>query len=80
MRGQGISPQPCHLAANTVLTAPLKSPSSRVIVDMDVFRQILELDEEDDHGFSQEMVRDYLDQARSTIKVMDDNLCAGLSL
>ncbi|KAH0832206.1 signal transduction histidine kinase [Lanmaoa asiatica] len=59
---------------------PPKSSSNRVVVDMEVFGQILELDEDDNRGFSQGMVKDYLDQAQSTIKLMDECLCAGLSL
>jgi len=50
-----------------------KPPSNRVIIDEAVFQQILELDDDDDHAFSQDMVGEYLDQARSTIKTMDDN-------
>lgn len=47
---------------------------------MEVFEQILELDEGDDREFSQGMVGDYLEQAQSTIKLMDESLCASLSL
>jgi osomolarity two-component system phosphorelay intermediate protein YPD1 len=46
---------------------------------MEVFEQILELDE-DDQEFSQSMVKEYLAQAQATIRLMDEILCAGLSL
>ena len=43
---------------------------------MEVFGQILELDDGDSREFSQGMVDEYLGQAQNTIKLMDDNLCA----
>lgn len=51
-----------------------KSSGNRVVVDMEVFDQILELDDEDDGcEFSQGMVEGYLEQARGTIKLMDES-------
>lgn len=48
---------------------------------MEVFEQILELDEEEDgQEFSRNMVQEYLAQTETTIKSMDTILCAGLSL
>lgn len=47
---------------------------------MEVFEQILELDEAGSREFSQDMVKEYLEQTQATIKLMDDSLCAGLSL
>lgn len=47
---------------------------------MEVFGQILELDDGDDREFSEEMVREYLEQAKTTIESMDENLCAAPSL
>lgn len=66
-------------SANHLFLLP-KSSSNRDIIDMEVFGQILELDEGDDREFSQDMVREYLEQAQTTIKLMDECLCAGPSL
>ncbi|TRM65949.1 signal transduction histidine kinase [Schizophyllum amplum] len=41
-------------------------------VKMEIFRQILELDDEDSHDFSQEMVSDFFSQARDTLQTLDD--------
>lgn len=41
---------------------------------MEVFEQILELDDDDD--FVQEMIDGYLSQAEDTFKNMDNALCA----
>ncbi|KAI5897887.1 histidine-phosphotransfer domain, HPT domain-containing protein [Schizophyllum commune H4-8] len=40
-------------------------------VKMEIFRQILELDDEDSHDFSREMVSDFFSQARDTLKTLD---------
>lgn len=66
-----------------MLTTTFRSPKSsgnRVVVDLEVFGQILELDEGDGREFSQDVVEGYLEQAQATIKLMDEILCAGLSL
>ncbi|KAF5382287.1 hypothetical protein D9757_008497 [Collybiopsis confluens] len=47
------------------------SSSSNVIIDMSIFNQILELDEDETHEFSQEMVEEYYSQAAQTFKDMD---------
>lgn len=44
---------------------------------MEVFGQILELDDGDSQEFSRDMVREYIEQAQATIKLMDESLCAG---
>ena len=41
---------------------------------MEIFRQILELDDEDSHDFSREMVSDFFSQARDTLKTLDGAL------
>jgi len=41
------------------------------ILDMDIFRQILELDEEGDHEFSLSMVEEYFKQAEETFRKLD---------
>jgi len=45
---------------------------------MEIFNQILELDDEDDetHEFSWSMVRAYFEQAEKTFRDMDDALSA----
>ena len=48
-------------------------------IDMETFEQILELDEDDTHDFSCEMVWQYFSQAQVTFQQMDDALCAYLS-
>lgn len=40
-------------------------------IDMAVFQQILELDDDDTHEYSRELVSAYFSQARSTFKEMD---------
>lgn len=44
------------------------SPS---IIDMDIFTQLLEMDDEDDREFSKSIVWNYFDQAETTFKEMD---------
>lgn len=41
---------------------------------MDIFRQILELDEEGDHEFSLSMVEEYFKQAEETFRKLDKGL------
>ncbi|THV03822.1 histidine-phosphotransfer domain, HPT domain-containing protein [Dendrothele bispora CBS 962.96] len=50
------------------------SSSTENIIDMDTFRQILDLDEDDDHEFSLEMVEAYYSQAGQTFIDMDEAL------
>ncbi|KAG8214760.1 hypothetical protein J3R82DRAFT_9850 [Butyriboletus roseoflavus] len=63
---------------------PLLFPKVRQAIGssstMEVFEQILELDEGDSQEFSQDMVKEYLGQTQATIKLMDECLCASLSL
>lgn len=42
---------------------------------MDIFRQILDLDEDDSHDFSLSMVEEYFEQAQATFKKLDRNVC-----
>ncbi|KXN74539.1 HPT domain-containing protein, partial [Conidiobolus coronatus NRRL 28638] len=44
------------------------------IIDLEVFGQILDMDEEDDNEFSRSIVYNYFDQAKTTFKEMDDAL------
>jgi len=41
------------------------------VLDMDIFRQILDLDEEDDNDFSLPMVEEYFKQAEDTFRKLD---------
>ncbi|CAO3677140.1 unnamed protein product [Rhizopus microsporus] len=41
------------------------------LIDMSTFDQLLEMDDEDDHEFSQGIVVNYFDQANETFKDMD---------
>ena len=54
-------------------TVGIYSPNE--VIDMDVFEQVRELDEDED-GFSKVMVDEYLDQAVQTFEKMDVALCA----
>lgn len=78
----GHAPPSATASSANYLSCSPKSSSDRVVVviDMEVFQQILELDDGDDREFSRGMVKDYLEQAQTTIKLMDESLCAGLSL
>ena len=51
------------------------SSISPLIIDMDIFGQLLEMDDEDDREFSREIVWNYFDQAESTFEKMDKALC-----
>ncbi|KAN0087764.1 Signal transduction histidine kinase, phosphotransfer (Hpt) domain containing protein [Tylopilus felleus] len=55
-------------------SCPDKLSANRDVVDMEVFDQILEIDEGDDtREFSRGLVKDYLDQAQATIKQLDES-------
>jgi osomolarity two-component system phosphorelay intermediate protein YPD1 len=41
---------------------------------MDIFEQLLEMDDEDDREFSKEIVWNYFDQAEATFQRMDKAL------
>ncbi|KAJ6557248.1 histidine-phosphotransfer domain, HPT domain-containing protein [Mycena vulgaris] len=53
---------------------PVPEASTAEPVDMDIFGQILELDDEDTHDFSKEMVVAYFSQASTTFDDMDKAL------
>ncbi|KAF9059291.1 signal transduction histidine kinase [Rhodocollybia butyracea] len=48
-----------------------RAPAQDEIINMSIFNQILELDEEDNQDFSREMVEEYYTQAAQTFKDMD---------
>lgn len=43
----------------------------RDVIDVDVFEQLLEMDEEDDREFSRSLVWNYFEQAESTFENME---------
>lgn len=47
------------------------SSMSATIIDMDIFGQLLEMDDEEDREFSKEIVWNYFDQAETTFGKMD---------
>jgi len=48
------------------------------LIDLEIFRQILELDEDDTHEFSREMTFAFFSQAETTFNDMDLALCVSL--
>ena len=50
------------------------STMSASIIDMDIFGQLLEMDDEEDREFSKEIVWNYFEQAESTFEKMDKAL------
>ena len=60
-------------AASTVEPGDVTTMSTSVI-DMDIFGQLLEMDDEEDREFSKEIVWNYFDQAESTFEKMDTAL------
>ena len=60
-------------AASSACRRPTDRPQGPP-VKMEIFRQILELDDEDSHDFSREMVSDFFSQARDTLKTLDGAL------
>lgn len=60
-------------SAATVEPGDISTMSSSII-DMDIFGQLLEMDDEEDREFSKEIVWNYFDQAESTFEKMDKAL------
>jgi hypothetical protein len=67
---------PCQDLAHPRAPPPSKPGTGKQddSIDMEVFEQILELDDDDD-DFSRGMVDDYFSQAEKTFTDMDDALC-----
>ncbi|KAK4047446.1 Phosphorelay intermediate protein [Microbotryomycetes sp. JL221] len=63
------------IAAGTT-TAHTQDPgaSSGQIVDMEVFEQLLEIDDDESHEFSKTLAFDYISQAESTFKEIEEAL------
>ncbi|KAJ7075845.1 histidine-phosphotransfer domain HPT domain-containing protein [Mycena belliarum] len=72
------APPPPPPAAPVPVPAPDPDPDSAAAepVNMDIFGQILDLDEEGSHDFSKEMVAAYFTQASTTFDDMDRALLA----
>jgi osomolarity two-component system phosphorelay intermediate protein YPD1 len=66
-------PKGSEAAASTVEPGDITTMSTSVI-DMDIFGQLLEMDDEEDREFSKEIVWNYFDQAESTFEKMDTAL------
>ncbi|KAL8281002.1 hypothetical protein RQP46_006681 [Phenoliferia psychrophenolica] len=49
----------------------LPEPSSDQVVDMEVFGQLLEIDDDDEHEFSKTLAFDYISQADTTFEEID---------
>lgn len=54
--------------------ASLGIASSGAVVDMDVFGQLLEIDDDDTHEFSKMLAFDYITQAESTFEEIEKDL------
>ncbi len=54
--------------------ASLGIASSGAVVDMDVFGQLLEIDDDDTHEFSKMLAFDYISQAESTFDEIEKDL------
>ena len=65
-----ISPLKCVLCSSHASLADLFQP-----IDVDVFQQIIDLDEDDSYEFSRSMVEDFYSQAEETFDLMDTLLC-----
>ncbi|GAA5901093.1 hypothetical protein JCM8208_007613 [Rhodotorula glutinis] len=50
------------------------------VVDMDVFGQLLEIDDDEEHEFSKTLAFDYITQADATFQEIEEALCVSLSL
>ena len=65
-----ISPLKCVLCSSHASLADHFQP-----IDVDVFQQIIDLDEDDSYEFSRSMVEDFYSQAEETFDLMDTLLC-----
>ncbi|EJD48480.1 histidine-phosphotransfer domain, HPT domain-containing protein [Auricularia subglabra TFB-10046 SS5] len=81
-RERTTSPPPVARTSSPVVPARAKSEdkdstsSSDVIINMDTFQQLLELEEDDTYEFSIGMTQAYFSQAETTFKDMDKALAA----
>lgn len=62
---------PVHLKQGADAASASAGDLSPSIIDMDIFSQLLEMDDEDDREFSKSIVWNYFDQAITTFKEMD---------
>ncbi|KAG7088665.1 hypothetical protein E1B28_012637 [Marasmius oreades] len=69
-------PEPSSAASTkeVVPGAEDSEDSAQVIIDMEAFGQILDLDEDDTHDFSKEMVQEYFTQAKQTFTDLEQAL------
>ncbi|KAI8098389.1 signal transduction histidine kinase [Gilbertella persicaria] len=67
-----LSPDLTQTEARGEDTEKILNPED--LIDMNTFEQLLDMDEEDDHSFSYNIVNDYFEQAEATFKDMDEAL------
>jgi len=73
-------PAPVTLpSANTVVPAgitprDIESGVEAGVIDMEVFGQLLEMDDDDEHNFSKPLAIEYIEQADETLQQIDKNL------
>lgn len=68
---------PGHAASSSVDSSTASEGGDTLpadVIDMDTFGQLLEMDDEDDRGFSQEIVWNFFEQANTTFEEMDQAL------
>ncbi|GAA5901585.1 Ypd1p [Sporobolomyces salmoneus] len=56
--------------------ADVGAPSTEEVVDMEVFGQLLEIDDDESHEFSKTLAFDYISQAETTFHEIEDALTA----
>jgi len=73
--GQGLAPSSgAEAEEEEEDDGSLGEPSSGAVVDMDVFGQLLEIDDDDTHEFSKMLAFDYISQAESTFEEIEKDL------
>jgi len=79
---QGLPPPaPAKLVPSTKSSNPenitprdMERGAEAGVIDMEVFGQLLEMDDDDEHGFSKPLAKEYIDQADVTLKQIDRHL------
>ncbi|CAO1632969.1 unnamed protein product [Sympodiomycopsis kandeliae] len=77
-KSTATSSLPSHAASASIDSSTASSEGAdglpADVIDMDTFGQLLEMDDEDDRGFSQEIVWNFFEQANTTFGEMDEAL------
>lgn len=78
MKQTSATTPPSHAASASIDSSTASSEGAdglpADVIDMDTFGQLLEMDDEDDRGFSQEIVWNFFEQANTTFGEMDEAL------